>query len=260
MYKIKDMFKEAQIQCLNKTSASKLAIKPPEGFVLSKYGVLLRKNWLDATFHFCKRGSYDSLLVDFLHRQDSPFTFVDIGANQGLYSILAGQNAHCLQAVAFEPVASTFSLLKTNIAINHVGSIVRPINAAVSLETGSTTIVKKLGHSGAATMRKLPRWFSASETISTIGPDTISTYIPFKTKLIIKVDVEGHEHAVFQALATSGALNSAKAVFYEVNQSWSQECVLKDLLRQYGFNNFVCTSSKCSYDVLATREPLASQI
>lgn len=109
-------------------------------------------------------------------------------------------------------------------------------------------------------MRKLPGWFSTTETISTIGPDTISAFIPFKTKLIIKVDVEGHEHAVFQALATSGALNSTKAVFYEVNQSWSQEYVLKDLLRQYGFNNFVCTASKCSYDVLATREPLASLV
>lgn len=255
MFKVKGLVNDAQSHELNKPAVSNVSVKPPVGFVLSEYGVLLRKNWLDATFHFCKKGSYDTLLVDYLHRQNSPFTFVDIGANQGLYSILAGKNAHCHQAVAFEPVARIFSLLKTNLAINHVEDIVHPINAAVSLETGSTTIIKKLGHSGAATLRKLPRWFRVTETISTIGPDTIRASIPLKSKLIIKVDVEGHEHAVFQALASSGVLNEAKAVFYEVNQNWSQEKVLKGILRQYGFSNFVNTSSKRNYDVLATREP-----
>lgn len=228
-------------------------MKTPTGFVRSEYGVLLRRNWLDATFHFCKRGAYDTLLVDYLHHQYRPFTFVDIGANQGLYSILAGQNAHCRQVVAFEPVASTFSLLKTNIAINQVADIVHPIKAAVSLETGSTRIMKKPGHSGAASLRKLPRWLHVTETIATIGPDTLQASIPATSDLIIKVDVEGHEGVVFDALARSGVLSNAKAVFYEVNRRWSQEQALAAILREYGFTDFVYTSSKSRCDVLATR-------
>lgn len=227
--------------------------KPPVGFVRSHYGILLRKNWFDATFHFCKSGSYDSMLVDYLNCQRNPFTFLDIGANQGLYSILAGKNNHCAKVFAFEPVASTFALLQTNLDVNNVADIVHPINAAVSLESGNTTIIKKPWHSGAATLRKLPRWFRFSENIATLGPDKLKTLIPAESDLIIKVDVEGHEKIVFEALVASGLLNKAKALFYEINRRWSQEHDLETLLREYGFRQFVKTSSNSSCDVLATR-------
>ena len=228
-------------------------LSPPKGFLRSDYGILLRKNWLDATFHFCRKGIYDRLLADYLQHQCQPFTFVDIGANQGLYSILAAHNMNCEKVVAFEPVASTFSLLKTNILVNQVKDIVTPIQAAVSLTTGHTQITKKFGHSGAASLRKLPGWFSIAETISTIGPDTLPTYVPVTGNLVVKVDVEGHEHVVFDALANAGLLSSAKAVFYEVNRSWSKENALEVILRDYGFTDFTRTSSKSCHDVLATR-------
>jgi FkbM family methyltransferase len=237
-----------------KRSAPNDTVAPsPHGFTRSKYGVLLRKNWLDATFHFCSKGTYNTLLADYLCHQYQPFVFVDIGANQGLYSILSAQNMYCQHVVAFEPVSSTYSLLKTNISANRVSDIVHPVQAAVSLETGSTTITKKLGHSGAASLRTLPRWFHISETISTLGPDALRSYIPSTSNLIIKVDVEGHEKVVFEALASAGALNTAKAVFYEVNRGWSKEHALESILREYGFTDFTRTSPKTHHDVLATR-------
>lgn len=225
----------------------------PKGFLRSEYGILLRKNWLDATFHFCSRGTYDRLLVDYLSDQSQPFVFVDIGANQGLFSILAAQNINCASVVAFEPVGSTFALLKTNISINKMNDIVHPIQAAVSMASGSANISKKFGHSGAASLRKLPGLFNMTETISTIGPEALTTYIPFATNLVIKIDVEGHEKVVFDALAEAELLNNAKAVFYEVNRSWSKENDLETMLRNFGFTNFTKTSSRSSYDVLATR-------
>lgn len=237
----------------SKTASTYSRLAPPKGFLRSDYGVLLRKNWLDATFHFCRRGTYDRLLADYLQHQHQPFTFVDIGANQGLYSILAAQNINCEKVVAFEPVASTFSLLKTNISVNQVKHIVTPVQAAVSLTTGNTQIAKKFGHSGAASLRKLPRWFNISETISTMGPETLPSYIPNSANLVFKIDVEGHEHVVFNALANAGFLNTAKAVFYEVNRSWSKENTLEVMLRDCGFTDFTRTSSKSCHDVLATR-------
>lgn len=232
---------------------SNAPVQTATGFVRSEYGVLLRKNWLDATFHFCKIGAYDTLLVDYLRHQYRAFNFVDIGANQGLYAILAAQNAHCQRVIAFEPVADTFSLLKTNIAINKVADTVHPIQAAVCLETGSARIMKKLGHSGAASMRKLPRWSRVTETIATIGPDQLGAVIPATADLIIKVDVEGHEQVVLKALASTGVLNHAKAVFYEVNRRWNQAHTLEAILRDYGFTDFVYTSAKPCCNVLATR-------
>lgn len=253
MSELKSLFDTVQCSKLEKSVPGPALTKPPVGFVRSHYGILLRKNWLDATFHFCKRGSYDSLLVDYLNCQQNPFTFVDIGANQGLYSILAGHNKHCTKVFAFEPVASTFSLLKTNLDVNNVADIVHPINAAVSLESGNTNITKKPWHSGAATLRKLPRWFRFTENIATIGADKLRKLMAAESDLIIKVDVEGHEKVVFEALATSGLLSNATALFYEVNRRWSQQQELESLLRAYGFKNFVNTSSNLTCDVLATR-------
>lgn len=242
-------------------SAQSTALKPnvdqvPFGFVRSDYGVLLRKNWLDATFHFCAKGAYDTLLVDYLARQSDPFVFVDVGANQGLYTILAGQNPHCQQVVAFEPVAATFALLQSNIEANRVAHVVSSIKAAVSLETGHTTIHKKWGHSGAATMRRLPGWFRVSETIATLGPASLRTRIPTDATLIIKVDVEGHEQMVFEALSKAGVLIQTQALFYEVNSRWSQVGVLEEILRAQGFGYFTATAGKRSRDVLATKSPV----
>ncbi|WP_019677512.1 FkbM family methyltransferase [Arsukibacterium perlucidum] len=227
--------------------------EPPKGFILSDYGILMRKNWFDATFHFCKRGSYDNVLSDYLNYEQSAFIFVDIGANQGLYSILAGKNKYCKSAYAFEPVASTFSLLEKNILANQVSDNVIPIQAAVSSQTGNTTIIKKFWHSGAATLRKLPNWFRYSESIATLGPDKLAVIIPKSADLIVKVDVEGHENIVFEALAESGLLSNTKAMYYEIDRRWSDERGLETLLRTYGFTKFEYTSSKMSCDVLATR-------
>ncbi|WP_164743997.1 FkbM family methyltransferase [Saccharospirillum alexandrii] len=234
-------------------SVRRSSLKRPAGYVRSEYGILLRKNWLDATFHFCSTGAYDHFLADFLRQQQRPFALLDIGANQGLYSILAGLNPNCQQVLAFEPVSSTFSLLTANIAINGVDDVVKPVKAAVSLSTGKATIAKKPGHSGAASLRTLPGWFRLTETIATLGPEALRELLPTHVDLIIKVDVEGHEHTVFKALSQAGILAHAAAVFYEVNPEWSQESALKTLLQAHGFTGFTRTSSRRCHDVLATR-------
>lgn len=235
------------------SSARRPSLKLPAGYVRSEYGILLRKNWLDATFHFCSKGAYDHFLADFLRYQQQPFAMLDIGANQGLYSILAGLNPNCQQVLAFEPVSSTFSLLTANIAINGVEGVVQPVKAAVSLSTGKASIAKKPGHSGAASLRALPGWFRLTETIATLGPEALRELLPANVDLIIKVDVEGHEHTVFKALSQAGILAHTAAVFYEVNPEWSQETALKTLLQAHGFTGFTRTSSRPCHDVLATR-------
>ena len=235
------------------SSVHRSSLNPPAGYVRSEYGILLRKNWLDATFHFCSKGSYDHFLADFLRHQQKPFALLDIGANQGLYSILAGLNPNCQQVLAFEPVSNTYSLLTANIIINGVADVVTPLMAAVSLSTGQASITKKPGHSGAASLRPLSGWFRLTETIATLGPDALRELLPAAVDIIIKVDVEGHEKTVFDALSQAGILESATAVFYEVNPQWSQESALKTLLQAHGFTGFTRTSSRPCHDVLATR-------
>ena len=74
------------------------------GAVTSRYGVRMRANWKDRTFRYCHYATYGRALSDYLAAQDHAFSFIDIGANQGLYSLLAAQNPYCKAVVAFEPV------------------------------------------------------------------------------------------------------------------------------------------------------------
>jgi hypothetical protein len=60
--------------------------------VTSRYGVKLQGNWEDLTFLFCVQGAYGYYLSELLRTAQDAFVFIDIGANQGLYSILASKN------------------------------------------------------------------------------------------------------------------------------------------------------------------------
>lgn len=236
-----------------KGSPSKQAFDISSEFVLSRYGIWLKKNWTDITFNFYYRGSYSSLLVDYLASQSRKFAFIDIGANQGLYSLIAAQSIFCDQALAFEPVLKTFSLLEENIRANQNAHKISALRFAVSDDNGEQVILKKMGHSGAATLRSTPlSVFRGTEIIYTAGPKLLKEIKPAQPE-IVKIDVEGHEEVVLKSLTEAGYLDTAIAVYYEVNTRWSNANRLKKTLQKHGFRHFTQTTSGKHYDVLATR-------
>lgn len=79
-----------------------------------------------------------SRTLRFLFERSS--TFIDVGANCGLYSILGALWNPNLQVVAFEPVPAIFSGLKKNMRLNHVENRVRCENLALSSKSGKATL------------------------------------------------------------------------------------------------------------------------
>lgn len=225
-------------------------------FVLSRQGVWLKKNWTDATFNFCYRGSYPTLLTEYLSKQTKRFAFIDVGANQGLYSLIAVKSPWCTQALAFEPVIKTFSLLEDNIRANANASKITAFRCAVSDNVGECPISIKVGHSGAATLRKAPsKLLRGSEMIQTVGPEWLRGRKP-NHPAIIKIDVEGHEEVVLQTLSKAEYLTTALAVYYEVDERWSNAALLQEILALHDFRFFARTGSGKHYDVLATRQKI----
>lgn len=222
-------------------------------FVQSRDAVWLKRNWADATFNFCFRATYPPLLRDYLAALADPFTFVDVGANQGLYAILAARNPACHAVLAFEPVCGTFAFLQANVSANPHADKIRLLRCAVSSHDGEATISVQPGHSGAASLRGGARGLlRRRETIATMGPASLAALRP-ASPAVIKVDVEGHERVVMQALADAGFLATARAVYYEVDTRWSDPGALEALLRALGFACFNPTGTGPHYDVLATR-------
>jgi len=67
-------------------------------------------------------------------------TFVDVGANCGLYSLLGALWNPGLDVVAFEPVPRIFSSLKRNVLLNGLESRVHCENAALSSRSGTANL------------------------------------------------------------------------------------------------------------------------
>lgn len=219
--------------------------------VTSRYGVRMRANWRDRTFQYCRYATYGPVLSDYLAKQDAPFAFVDIGANQGLYSLLAARNPHCTAAIAFEPVAATFALLRDNIALNDLGATVRPVHAAVSLHSGIATIATDARHSGVASLRGDQP--ASGEDIRILGIAGVDALLAGDLPLIVKIDVEGHEEVVVEALMASEHRDRISAIFYEVDRRWIDGDVIEARLHAAGFARFARFGIGRHYDVLAER-------
>lgn len=228
-----------------------LPLARSEPVVTSRYGVRMRANWRDRTFQYCRYGTYGRALSNYIAAQDRPFAFVDIGANQGLYSLLAARNRHCAAAVAFEPVAATFALLRDNIALNAAGATIRPVHAAVSLHSGMARIATDRAHSGVASLRETAT--DGGEEIRILGISGVDALLEGAAPLIVKIDVEGHEETVVEALMASSHRDRIAAIFYEVDARWTDADAIEGRLRDAGFARFTRHGIGRHYDILAER-------
>ncbi len=221
-------------------------------FIKTYYGVMMRANWGDITFEACVKGHYGRFLSDYLIAIDNGFIFLDIGANQGLYSLIAATNPHCNRVLSFEPVKSTFGLLKENIDNTDDKHIITPLNFALSSEDGSAQIGKKIDQSGLASLHNT---FDQPvlETILLRKPESISDYIRADERIVIKIDTEGHEQTILDQLIKSPFSTQIDSIFYEVDERWASPAALEASARNMGLTKIMKVGTGTHYDVLASR-------
>ncbi|MFT6920278.1 MAG: FkbM family methyltransferase [Cognaticolwellia sp.] len=222
--------------------------------VESHYGVTLQANWEDATFMFCITGAYGETLSKYLRDYQGDFIFLDIGANQGLYSLLAAKNSNCIKAIAFEPVMKTFHLLTQNILRNDFSDKIEAVNMGVSSADAEVEIAIEINHSGAATLRKNDKTVGGIiEKIRVINHVEIDKKIPTHIDLVVKVDVEGHESVVLNEMLKSKYSASIQSIFYEIDENWTDATAIEQVLRAAGFRSFNKVGVGSHYDILALR-------
>jgi FkbM family methyltransferase len=262
-YKLKKELRKGYARIASATIWGMLQIRAAIGlgsgqaFVTSRYGVQMRANWRDRTFQYCYFATYGRFLADYLAHHDSDFVFLDIGANQGLYSLVAGRNPRCQAAIALEPVAATFALLQANVAANGLAGKVKTVCAALADHVGTAQISVKASHSGTATLAAGSNFDPARvQTIELIDIAALDALLPPALPLVVKVDVEGYESVVLGELVRSRHLSRMAAVFYEVDNRWSDAVPLRSLLEAGGFSTFTRHGLGRHYDVLAERAPL----
>ena len=244
----------------------KFKISKKLGFktITSSYGVKFTSNYKDLTFQFYFFGSYGYRYWQYIKNINNPFIFIDIGANQGLYTIGAAKNKNCIKCYSFEPVNNTFRYLKKNIYLNLLEKKCILINSAISEKTG-TSIIKQINeHSGGATISKKKKlddkgrkiFSSKINTICSKNLDEIiknQNYVPIK----VKIDVEGHELVVISQLMKTKICQYIDEIYYEIDEKWINPSKITNILKKKGFKYFSKKpKGKRHYDVLATKKKI----
>lgn len=225
-------------------------------YVPSIYGPKLKSNWCDGTFQFCIFGSYGYFLSDFIKKINYKFYFLDIGANQGIYSLLAAKNLNCDKVFAFEPTPETFKLLQENIYINKFLKKIIPFQAVICDKNGQLELTTFHNHSGGSsiTPRIGKKNFKNKILVNSYTRCELNK-LNFKklVPIIIKIDTEGSEPQIINELVKTNFIEDVNHIFFECNDNYTDYEDMKKVLQANGFNYFEKTSLGEHYDVLASR-------
>lgn len=172
---------------------------------------------------------YDMCFVIHLLRQGD--LFIDVGANVGVYSILAGGLG--AKVLAVEPVPSTFNILKDNIRLNYLENRVAAHNMGLS---SKMEVLKFSFQHG-----PMNRVIFDSETIPGIDvhSDRLDNLLKEDRPYLIKIDVEGYEAEVINGAENILSQQTLAAVILELNGSGRRygckDYETDDRMRQFGF-------------------------
>jgi len=148
-----------------------------------------------------------------LHALRDDDVFVDVGANVGSYTILAGAvvGAKCL---AFEPIPETYRHLIRNINLNGIGATVAAQNIGIGNEDGELRFSSDLdtvNHVLGASEESAGGVAVPVKTLDAVAADSHPA--------VIKIDVEGFETSVIDGGSATLRSESLLAVVMELNGS-----------------------------------------
>ena len=130
-------------------------------------------------------------------RSGEPFTFVDIGANVGLYSLFVASRAQAARILAIEPQPGILDRLRFNLAVNpHVAVTVLPI--ALADREATVELVLDPSDSGGTHLETQARP-AVGQNVVNVPCRTLSAVIGeagFSRVDALKIDVEGAEDLV----------------------------------------------------------------
>lgn len=142
--------------------------------------------------------------------------FVDVGANTGVYTVMAGTVVRDRRIIAFEPLPTVVEILKRNLAVNDLTAQVTLIEAALSEHAGTADLhLPDPGHGLIETSASLEQSFQKPHSTIQVPVKRLDDFAITDTIGVIKVDIEGHEHAFLRG-ARETILLHRPIIFAEV--------------------------------------------
>lgn len=228
-------------------------------FVRSVYGVYLLDTPGDRTFELCVTG-YGRFISDAIASRTDDFIFLDIGANLGLFSLLAAANPHCRKVVAFEPLQDIFRNFQANIARNGA-AVISAVEGAVTSAPGLLVhLAYSPEHSG---MAKIVDRRSGTVAARAISVRELDDLIPRSaTPILVKIDVEGSEVDVMTALRKTASFPLVDEIIIEISEANlgpDRHDRLLGILAEAGFAELSRAGPPNHYDARYRRDGAACQ-
>lgn len=177
-------------------------------------------------------------LLHFLRPEDE---FVDVGANVGSYTILAGAVIGAA-GWAFEPVPATFGRLLDNVRLNGLESRVKCLNVGVGRVPGRIRFTQDFD-----TVNHALAEGEASANSLAVETSTLDLLLGGARPALIKIDVEGYETPVLEGAKNILENARLKSVIMELNGSGGRyghdEAGILRTMSGFGFKTY-------SYDPL----------
>lgn len=162
--------------------------------------------------------------------------FVDIGANVGSYTVLAGAaiGARCLSV---EPLPATYDHLLDNIYLNRIQDRVTALNIGLGREEGTLRF-----SSGLDTMNHVLAEDESGLPATEVPVRRLDAIIGDAEPAVLKIDVEGFETEVILGAEATLARPSLLAVIMELNGSGQRygydEAAIHQTMLGHGFQTF----------------------
>jgi len=205
-------------------------------FEISSYGVYLRSRPQDLTFRYALNGNYGNFISDVIEGLKEPVDFLDIGANLGLYSLIAEKNQFVHAVHAFEPDPISFMYLTDNVSRNNCEKT-KKYNLAIGPENEKSYLTRTIGHSGGASLiLNGTRLKTHRIKVEIVNHETLNSLIPHNNVAIfVKIDVEGFELKVLETLAKTRFFNQIKFFVVEFDDSRGTTNQILDFFQGNGF-------------------------
>lgn len=148
-----------------------------------------------------------------LHMLRDGDVFGDIGANIGVYSILASANAGAY-SVAAEPVPATYSSLVRNVKLNDAEDKISALQCGIGDKETTLKFTDNYDTINGVAVDQ-----NSDENTISVPVKTLDTVFTDKKPVLLKIDVEGYEWQVLQGAQSVFADSTLKAVIIEINGS-----------------------------------------
>lgn len=170
---------------------------------------LLVPTRMKGSAHYIYPGLCDVAGMGFvLHYLRPADLFIDIGANIGAYTVLAG-GAVGSRVICFEPAPATFRALTLNLQLNSIFGRVTAHNLALGKEEGELQFTEGLG-----TENHVQVCGGGTKTMS-VKATSFDNLLGFSEPNLVKIDVEGFETNVLRGARQMLSKDSFQAMIIE---------------------------------------------